>query len=200
MTMRRSAVRVAAFVLAVTAGGLLLGAVLVTLIDLTDRLGDAETRADQNAATSAALADQVDDLGADPVVEPPDVGDDVVPMPGPEGEQGPRGEQGPQGDTGPRGDKGPIGATGQPGSDGANGPPGDDGAPGAPGGPGADGPAGQPGADGAPGAQGEQGPQGEKGDRGDTGPPPESWTITILGFDYLCTDPDGDLAYTCEPA
>jgi cbb3-type cytochrome oxidase subunit 3 len=101
-------------------------------------LGD---QADDNARDAQRLAEQVEQLGAEPVVEPPTVGE--------------RGERGEQGDRGPRGETGPAGPTGAAGSTGAQGPAGVDG---------------QPGADGAQGPIGPPGPEGPAGEPGPTCP------------------------------
>lgn len=145
---------------------------------------------------------------------------------GPRGPQGPQGERGP---VGPMGETGLPGAKGEPGKDGTDGKAGDTGPKGDPGAdstvpgpqgpkgdPGADstvpgpqGPQGQPGADsnvpGPQGPKGDTGDQGAKGDTGATGPKgdpgyPDSFTFTFMGTDYSCSDPDGDHAYTCQPA
>lgn len=75
-----------------------------------------------------------------------------------------------------------------------------------------DGPAGEKGATGDQGPVGDQGPQGVRGDTGPqgpagppgaagpAGPPVTSWTFTdATGQTQSCSDPDGDLAYTCQP-
>jgi Collagen triple helix repeat (20 copies) len=62
------------------------------------------------------------------------------------------------------------------------------------------GPAGPQGAAGPAGAQGPAGPAGPAGPTGATGaqgPAITSFTFTFKRTPYMCTDPDGDLAYTC---
>lgn len=103
-------------------------------------------QADSNAEDAQALADQVEQLGAVPVVDPP--------RPGERGPQGERGPAGQNGEPGPPGPTGPQGETGPPGSDGAEGTAGDTGT---------QGPAGEPGPQGPPGPAGEQGPPGPPG-------------------------------------
>jgi len=139
---------------------------------LTDRVNEAEQKAQASAtankASSAAvkeLAEQVRHLGGQPVVEPSE-------LPSPS-----------TGATGPQGPPGKDGSDGKPGRDGR------DGATGAAGPAGADG---KPGADGKDGAAGATGPQGPAGY-------PTTITIQVGGIDMVCTDPDGDHAYTCAP-
>jgi hypothetical protein len=111
----------------------------------TEAITALEQRADANAETAQKLANQVEGLGAIPVVQPP-------------GERGPTGPRGPIGDTGPMG---PQGIPGQQGGQGPTGPAGADGA---------TGPAGPQGETGPQGPQGEQGPAGPQGDPGPTCP------------------------------
>lgn len=96
-------------------------------------IAELQERADTYAVVAQQLANQVEELGVDPVVEPPQVGDR-----GPQGEAGPPGRDGGTGATGPAG---PTGPTGPPGPQGEPGPAGADGQAGADG---ADGAAGQP--------------------------------------------------------
>lgn len=127
---------------------------------------------DQQVVT-AALVEQVESLGAEPVVGPP--GESIV---GPQGLQGLTGPPGPMGPVGPEGNRGPRGEQGEPGTEGAPGEPG------------------PPGSQGEPGPAGPAGPQGEKGEAGER---PESWTFTDqFGRTYRCTDPDDDGHYECE--
>lgn len=140
----------------------------------------ATIAAANNAAVAQRLADQVRQLGQQPVVEPPQRGE-----PGPRGDQGPAG---PKGDTGSAGEPGPSGVPGLPGSNGSPGSPGVDG---------------KPGEAGPAGAQGEPGPAGPSGQPGKTGPPPSSWTSTdpVTGVTYKCVrdteSPDTAPTYTC---
>jgi hypothetical protein len=97
---------------------------------------------------------------------------------------------------GRNGKDGRDGADGAPGAPGQPGNPGRDATP-LPGAPGPAGPAGPPGAngeDGAPGPEGPAGPQGEQGFPGFDGQSPVSLTFPD---GTVCTDPDGDLNYTC---
>lgn len=141
----------------------------------------AELRGQANSYAQAAqqLFDQVKQLGAVPVVNPPTPGEPG--QPGAQGEQGPPGEDGADGPAGPTG---PTGPTGTPGLDGAPGDPGPAGPQGEPGPAGVDG---QPGADGSPGVDGQ---------------PPASWTWTdIDGRTQSCArdagSPDTAPTYTC---
>jgi hypothetical protein len=136
--------------------GALLAWVVISVQGLHHDLDTANTARDQ-------LAQQVQQLGAQPVAGPPGSRDE--PGPGTTGEPGP---QGLQGDTGPSGQPGPTGPSGAAGRAGATGPPGPGGDPGPTG---ADGMAGAPGADGADGTDGAQGPAGEPGPTGPQGDP-----------------------------
>ncbi|WP_053170565.1 collagen-like protein [Streptomyces sp. SBT349] len=174
--------------LGVLAGITMLAWVVITMTQLADDLEQA------NAARDA-LAEQVQDLGAEPVAGPP----------GSRGDAGAAGEQGPPGDSGPMGPRGPGG------EDGDDGPAGDPGDPGNPGAAGSDGPSGTPGAagePGPPGAAGEPGPagpageQGPAGDTGPAGPAPTSWSWTGPdGVTYRCAPvSEGSTEYACAPA
>lgn len=110
---------------------------------------------------------------------------------GPEGPQGPPGARGPQGLPGnsprcllePSRCVGPAGASGQPGIAGKDGEDGADGV---------------DGTDGADGVDGQDGTDGADGKDGIDGKPPASWSWTdSQGWTYTCSDPDGDLKYTC---
>lgn len=105
---------------------------------------------------------------------------------GPQGVQGIQGVSGPQGIQGPPGPRGPKGDSGASGSSGSAGTIG------------ATGPQGPAGPSGPKGDQGEQGPVGPEGQTGPRGPAPDSFTWTMLGTTYTCTDPDGDGDYTCS--
>lgn len=141
---------------------------------LADEAHDANRTAQTATNAATELADQVRDLGGDPVVEPSE-----LPKTGPQGDVGP---QGPAGPTGPPGPQGEPGAKGKKGADGA---------------PGASvtgpvGPAGADGKDGKDGADGAPGPAGPAGY-------PASFSFTGVGGQvFTCTDPDGDHAYQCE--
>jgi len=134
------------------------------------RLSDLAETADENrrAAESALqsvdiLADQVEDLGAIPRVDPSDL---PQPGTGPQGIPGLAGPAGPQGPTGP---VGPVGPRGPIGNRGLQGLIGDEGPTGATGATGATGPQGERGATGPAGPMGEPGPAGEQGPAGPAG-------------------------------
>ena len=167
------------FWIVVVLGGLSTGIIAMVLIGfLSDsaRLRD-EVRANQ--AGFAALAEQVEGLGAEPVIEPKDLDPDVpvIIVPGPVGPPGPPGRPGLDGKDG---------AAGQPGAPGTEGPPGAEG---------------DPGDDGTDGEQGPEGPPGPQGEPGPAGPPGS--TLTSFSFSigegnlFTCTDPDGDGAFAC---
>lgn len=140
------------------AGALAVG-LLVLLISLYMRTAD---RLDASETTTAALAEQLRQMGVEPEVEVDDDGAAVVR--GPRGATGPAGPQGQTGRTGPRGFIGPVGPSGPLGLRGRTGAQGETGA---------TGDAGQSGATGQTGPAGPQGPQGERGEqgpRGETGP------------------------------
>lgn len=157
----------------------ILGVIVLALVGwlFVHELGKDNARlekrlAAQQAAT-AALAEQVERLGGEPVVGPPgEPGEPGASIIGPPGPQGPPGLPGPQGETGRRGSPGPEGEPGEPG------------------------PQGEPGSPGPQGSPGPPGPQGEKGEKGER---PESWTYTDqFGRTYKCTDEDDDGHYECE--
>lgn len=150
---------------------------------MSDEIDGLESQVVANARDARALADQVEDLGAVPVVDPPQPGD-----PGPQGdpgEVGPPGRDGDPGPAGPPGSTGPAGPSGPPGPAGSAG---DSGPPGPQGDPGPAGVDGQPGAAGADGADGQ---------------PPASWTWTDSeGRTQSCArdpdSPDSAPTYTCS--
>lgn len=136
---------------------------------------------DQLENSAESLAQQVEDMGGQPVIRPEDL------RQGPRGEQGdrgPRGPRGPEGDRGPRGpagERGPIGPQGSQGDTGSEG---------------ERGPQGEAGSEGDQGPQGEQGPAGPQGETGPQGPPgadgrtPAEMTCTRtepLGDTYECS-------------
>lgn len=188
-----------------------LAVVLLLFHGLAQRVNEAEqsardSRADARIAQRSVgvLAGQVKRLGGKPVVTPTDVPETIT---GPAGVPGKPGQRGDQGIAGPRGPAGPAGAPGKRGATGASGTPG---AAGHDGSTGPQGPPGPPGKDGADGKTGDPGPTGEQGPAGPagaTGPAgyPDSFTYTAQGpgglgnTTYVCRDPDGDHAYTCEP-
>lgn len=156
------------------------------LDDLTNRVNEANSRADANEAGVAALSDQVKGLGATPVVTPSDL---------PE-----------KGDTGADGLPGLNGAIGLPGLDGSDGTDGTDGTdgrngetiigpPGPSGSDGQDGQNGTQGATGEPGATvvGPTGPQGPIGPVGPEGPRGSAGTDGKDGADGA----DGSDGQTC---
>jgi hypothetical protein len=174
---RRRGAFAAAIVLAVS---LLGGGAWVAL-----KLAALQGQADSNAQIAQQLADQVEGLGATPVVQPPQAGEQ-----GPQGQAGPPGRDGDDGNDGAPGPTGPSGAAGQPGE---------------PGEPGVDGIAGESGPAGPPGPQGDPGPpgaDGQPGQDGATGQPPASWTWTdAVGRTQSGTrdpgSPDSAPTYTC---
>jgi hypothetical protein len=141
------------FWVAVIAGAIATSVLVVMVLGFSDRAEDRarrnEERLEQAEVGIAALAEQVESLGAEPVVEPGDINGDIVVIPGPKGDKGEPGTDGPVGPIGPTGAPGPPGADGAAGSDGATG------ASGAAGEAGEAGQAGTPGEPGAPGAPGE---------------------------------------------
>lgn len=186
----------------------LVAAILATWIHgLASRVSDAEKQATANRAAAEQLARQVKGLGGEPVVEPSTLPRVPTSEPGKSGAQGP---SGPSGATGPGPSwaqiaasvadycahhnkcTGPAGATGQPGKDST--------VPGPAGAAGKDGKDGSPGKDGADSTvPGPQGPAGADGATGAAGYP-ASLRIPVDGTNYVCTDPDGDHAYTCSAA
>lgn len=116
-------------------------------------------------------------------------------LPGLVGAKGDAGPVGPQGLEGASGVQGPPGEAGKDGKDGRDGQQGQRGEPGAPGLDGAQGP---PGPQGAPGADGPVGPVGPAGPAGPPGPAILSFSfVDSAGVTHICTDPEGDLIYTC---
>lgn len=178
-----------------------------------DRVADSATAADENQEAARRLAEQVERLGGNPVVEPDDL-PPVVGEPGPAGESG---EPGPQGEPGPAPSQADVatavalycsGGT----CDGADatpsqvasavaaycnnrgecaGPAGDNGTPGADGSNGSDGSDGSDGADGNTGPPGPQGPQGP-------GPTPEQIAAAVSDYcaDGRCRGPEGPRGQT----
>lgn len=147
-----------------------------------DTITQLQGQANANADAAQQLADQVKQLGAVPIVEPP--------RPGDRGAQGEQGEQGPPGHDGATGPSGPTGPTGPPGSTGADGPAG------------AEGSAGDPGPAGPQGDPGPPGVDGQPGQDGTAGQPPSSWTWTdTAGRTQSCVrdagSPDDAPTYTC---
>lgn len=91
----------------------------------TDEIRSLGDRADDNAAVANRLADQVEQLGGTPVVEPPAQGEPGAK--GDQGDQGSTGERGPKGDKGDPGGRGPAGTNGSNGTNGTSGTNGQDG-------------------------------------------------------------------------
>jgi hypothetical protein len=187
------------FVVAIVLGGALLGGLFVFLTDTSHRFDRLQDEADARGLAVTALAEQIEALGEEPVVDPDVVEPepDVLLVPGP---TGPPGIAGQMGRDGPPGDPGPPGVPGAPGP---SGPPGPEGEMGVPGGSGASGPAGESGPVGESGAAGPPGPQGSAGSPGPVGPPgadgpagppPESFTFT---FDANGMLPGGETTVTC---
>ena len=151
----------------------ILGGFYITVDNFSDRLAASEAQAREDTVTARierqkserkveALARQLEQLGAQPIVEPDDdvpLSQRYVPIPG------------------PRGPAGPTGPTGRSGTPGAPGAAGDDGSTGAAG---QTGPAGPKGDTGAKGDTGDRGPAGADGrgisnlQCGDDG----RWTVT----------------------
>lgn len=141
---------------------LMLGIVALTLLALWVQSLSHELKVSNDARD--ALAQQVEELGAEPVAGPP----------GSRGEPG-KTVIGPQGEPGPSGPPGSPGPSGPPGKDGRNGAAGTDGisvtgSPGAPGMQGPPGPPGPPGADGKDGVDGQDGKDGVDGKDGQACP------------------------------
>jgi hypothetical protein len=157
---------------------LIFGVFIFMILDnLTDRVNSAERTAAANANAVVALAEQVEDLGGTPVVEPDDVlqrGETGAP--GADGLPGIPGPVGPAGKNGSDGQDGSDGLNGRDGTDGAQGVAGVAGAPGedATGIPGQTGPAGPAGQDGKDGADGKDGEDGAIGPVGPPGPAGQS--------------------------
>jgi len=151
------------FVLAVLAAGIALGLFVTWVLGVAGRTADNTDDIDALVLANQALAAQLEDLGVEPEVTPPDVeaGEDAVAIPGPEGPRGPAGVQGPAGIAGAPGQQGEQGIAGKDGSTGptgSTGPAGSTGDPGAPGETGPEGPIGPQGPEGAPGPPGPAGP------------------------------------------
>lgn len=127
-----------------------------------DSLRELEHRADENADDIAVMAAQLEAEGIEPAVAPES---EIVPIPGPAGEDGTDGDDGADGAPGPPGEPG---MPGDPGVDGGTGATGDAG------------PAGQSGPQGDPGTPGPSGPPGPEGPPGPAGAPgpicPEGYT------------------------
>ena len=162
------------------------GLSLIGVAALTVAVVLLAVRAEDNAVVARQLAEQVRELGAEPVVDPP-----VDGTPGVDGRDGVDGTDGADG------------AAGRDGRDGRDGVDGSDGAAGR---------AGQDGADGVDGesppclsepaqCRGADGTDGADGRDGVDGSPPASWTWTdIDGREQSCTrtgGPDSAPTYTC---
>jgi hypothetical protein len=203
--------------------------VLQTSAELKVANADRETirtTANNSIAQSNALANQVEQLGAKPVVNKVDIpktiegpkGEtgpqgatgDIGPQgpPGPIGPQGPAGPQGKQGQypqcllaatkcVGPQGAVGPQGPAGKDGVAGPAGPQGPAGATGLQGPQGEQGPAGKDGAPGPAGKDGTAGADGEQGPPGPAGPTcPDGTTLTKKRFTTM-DEPAGFDAWVC---
>ncbi|WIC88832.1 hypothetical protein SEA_ONIONKNIGHT_25 [Streptomyces phage OnionKnight] len=144
--------------------GVLFAWIVIAVQDMRDDLHVA------NAARDA-LAQQVEQLGGDPVSGPPGSrGEPGASVTGPPGPSGPQGVPGPRGPSGTPGRAGAAGDDGAAGPEGEAGTDGEAGAPGAAGTDGVQGPQGEPGPGGPAGPAGPAGPQGEQGPRGEQGP------------------------------
>ncbi len=157
-----------------------------------DQADAAQASREQLAQAVSTLEAQLVTLGEEPIVSSPGGSPAPIQIVGPTGPRGTRGPIGPTGSEGPAGPPGPAG------EDGAPGPPGEPGPPGASGEPGEPGPAGPAGEPGPAGPAGEPGPAGATGPAGPPGPAPVNFRFTVDGQSYLCSDPDGDLQYTCQ--
>lgn len=168
-------------------GLLVAGLILITIAFFAYRdkssseIDALATQAAEDRQASQALADQVRDLGAVPVVEPSAAGKQ-----GPQGEggpTGPAGRDGRDGDTGPTGPTGPQGEPGAPGADGAAG---------------TDGAAGEAGTQGPAGEVGPAGPQGPQGEQGPPGPTcPDSYVAASRQYDPSPLPGDEETWWVC---
>lgn len=213
--MRRPSWRVLLACLVYLTVAALLALVFTAVLRLTNEVRATRLEADVRGQQRNALAADVDQLREQllSLGQTPDV---RSPVPGERGPAGPTGPAGMDGDpgpagvsvagvpgaSGPTGSSGPAGPAGLVGPAGSTGPSGPPGEPGPAGEPGPPGPAGEPGpagADGQDGTTGPAGPAGPAGPRGADGRSVESFTFTDgAGREYLCTDSDGDGAFTCE--
>lgn len=149
----------------------LIALVIVSVVGLSSRVDDTQRQNARLREIAAALARQVQGLGAVPVATPA------------QGATGASGANGLNGLQGPVGPSGPAGSPGAAGAQGVQGPVG---------------PAGPVGAQGTPGPVGSPGAQGEPGPQGSPGSEPESFTWSdVAGRTYRCSDPDHDGNYTC---
>lgn len=166
------------FWLLVVIGGVTSGITTAVLLGIASDTARTKDDVRTNELAIAALVEQVESLGGEPVVQPDqlDQQSNIVVVPGPPG---------------PRGIDGKDGAAGIPG---ASGPAGETGAAGIPGTPGAGGQTGDQGPQGPIGEQGSPGPQGEPG------PATSAFSITILGETFICADPDGNGEFGCHPS
>ncbi len=175
--------------------------------DLRAELEAAQADAAEQAHASRVLARQIRSLGEKPVVDPADP--QLMPGPsgmpgaaGPQGVRGPAGLRGSDGADGVPGPPGPRGPAGPTGAAGGTRPAGTDGSTGPAGSAGAKGDQGEAGADGEPGPPGPPGPAGDPGPAGPQGPQgpagyPDSFSYDVGPVTFVCTDPDGDRAYSC---
>jgi hypothetical protein len=159
------------------------------------RIGSLQDQLAGSGSDVRQLAEQVEQLGGTPVVQPPPAGEP--------------GEPGATGPPGPSGRPGRDGADGENGKDGRPGPPGTDGQSGATPPCAAEpaqcqGSAGRDGQDGAAGADGVPGAPGADGAPGRDGAPPAGWTWTDdVGRAQSCTrtgGPDTAPVYECTTA
>jgi len=192
--------------------GLAAGLLISSLVSLRDQAAHNADDIDRVEAANRVLAAQLEAEGVEPAAPPADGDAQIVPIPGPAGDDG---------DTGrPGRDCNPllwpvcIGPQGEPGEPGASPPAPDDGRDGTDGSDGADGrpPTGQEIAagvaafcadgrcQGPQGPPGAAGPAGATGAQGPPGPAPSSFSFTWLAATWSCADPDGDGAYTCQPS
>jgi Collagen triple helix repeat (20 copies) len=163
-----------------------LGAATNELRDQVETLCIESPELDPNSTECQPVAPPAEDIVDSEVVQA---------IAGPEGPPGPRGEPGRPGADGA--DSSVPGPPGPPGLDGKEGQIGSPGPPGVQGAPGEEGVAGSPGSPGPEGSPGPVGEPGATGPPGPTGPAVASFTIVLGGHTWVCTDPEGDLTYSC---
>ncbi len=174
------------FWILVIIGGVSTGVLAAIILAISADTQRTRSHVQANEVAIAALAEQVKALGGEPVVQPNQLtpGSNVVVVPGP---------------AGPRGIDGKDGAAGEPGAPGLAGPSGAQGEPGVPGA----GEAGPVGPSGPAGPQGEPGPAGAQGEPGPEGPPGPGFTVFSIdlgGVLFICSDPDGNGQFGCQPS
>lgn len=184
----------------------LAGGVTATFIGLRSDVHELTLGLQSAEDESAGLSADVDTLrgqllaaGETPAVPDPGQPDQPAGGRGESGANGSNGRDGRDGLNGPPGDPGPAGLPGANGADGTNGGNGTSGVDGLNGFDGAQGPTGATGTQGVPGPQGDVGPQGPQGFEGPPGQGPGSFRFTFGGVTFVCTDPEADRSYECNP-